>query len=328
MSAKNKERLGVYFGLAEQAYHDDDALGSTNVRDLVKGPDEYWYWSALNPRRPKHRDTEATIYGDAVHKLVLEGRQAYGGLYSRRPDDIEGADRNDKTKVTKMHNAECNAAGLTPLHGDDWDRALICDAMINKNPELAGVLEGGFAEVSIFWIETVVVAHARRLVRCKARVDYMRPKGAQGGFEFHIPRAVDLKNVTNIFRTSFREACWWARKKRRMDIQAKLYLRGLAQMQGFVADGLVYGDGDRELLARIASGREFLWQWIFYQASGAPSVYSQHISPGNPMLARAEVEIDQALARYGECRERFGDDMWVVAEPVAEADEDDGRYAG
>src|SRR5712672_2748476 len=108
--SKSSHPDGLYFGMPEDEYHDDDALGSTDVRMLIRGPEEYWYRSAMNPRRPKG-GTEATVYGTAVHKLLLEGPDAFDAVYSRRPDDPDWASPTDKGAITKRHNIVCKEEG-------------------------------------------------------------------------------------------------------------------------------------------------------------------------------------------------------------------------
>src|ERR1700693_1904245 len=78
---------GIYINLSNDAYHADSALGSTNERNLLKGANVYWARSPMNKKRKKEKRTEAKIVGSAIHKLLLEGREAFDAEYVRGPYD-------------------------------------------------------------------------------------------------------------------------------------------------------------------------------------------------------------------------------------------------
>src|SRR6202035_2590658 len=171
---------GIHIGLNSDLYHQDDALGSSSLKNLNLGAFEYWWNSPLNPARPDDDPTQAQAVGTAIHKIVLEGRQAFDAIYVRRPDHERGARSAEKSALTKASNAAAAKLGKESLKGHDYDRTIIAGAMIAKNPDLATAFSGGLAEVSVFWTEHVdidVVAdpttglvQTRQVpVRCKAR---------------------------------------------------------------------------------------------------------------------------------------------------------------
>ena len=41
---------GIYFGLPEDEYHADQALGSTSLKMLAKGAADYWWGSSMSGR--------------------------------------------------------------------------------------------------------------------------------------------------------------------------------------------------------------------------------------------------------------------------------------
>jgi hypothetical protein len=73
---------GIYFGLPEQIYHADDALGSTSIRDLAREPIK-WQYERMRPR--KEVEPEHLKWGHAWHCRVLEGRQAFDERYAKVP---------------------------------------------------------------------------------------------------------------------------------------------------------------------------------------------------------------------------------------------------
>src|SRR5262249_10632975 len=143
------------------------------------------------------------------------------------------------------------------LDGEDFDRILISGEMIARNPDLASALEGGMPEVSVFWRHVLDGFP----IRCKARFDYLKIRGIG-----------DLKSIRNWAGRPFAEACTRAIVDYRYDLQAAHYLEGRARVQGFVIAKLVYGDHDTAWLGRVAAAQSFAFQWVFYQADGAPSV--------------------------------------------------------
>ena len=171
---------GIHIGLSSDLYHQDDALGSSSLKALNLGAFEYWWNSPLNPAAPEDDQTNAQAVGEAIHKIVLEGRQAFDALYTRRPNDEPGADRAAKSNTTRAANAAAAKLGKESLHGEDYDRTVIAGAMIAKNPDLATAFSGGLAEVSVFWTEYVTMKNADTLVdhevpvRCKMRGDYLK----------------------------------------------------------------------------------------------------------------------------------------------------------
>jgi PDDEXK-like domain of unknown function (DUF3799) len=290
------ERQGIYFDLAEDEYHADPALGSTDIKNLLKSGPDYWWNSSLNPR---HADepTPQQEYGKALHLLVLEGQQIFKARYARRPDNI-------KTLTARL-KAELFPNGEVVLEGADYDRILIANALIAQTNDLAAAFEGGMSEVSVFWVENDV--------RMKARFDYLKTRGIG-----------DLKSIRNIYGRPFPEACGAAILTYRYDIQAAHYLRGREELPRFVELGWAYGDHDRDLLNRIAANNKNGFQWVFFQADSAPNVLSWSLSPGHFLLKDGYRDRVAAIATYNKYMAKFGaQQMWLMQEQVRELTIDD-----
>jgi len=193
---------GLYFGMPEQEYFDDPALGSGDMRALVKeGAPGYWWQSPYNPNRKDDDDKPSLVLGKAIHKLVLEGGDAFDALFVRSPhsDDMSGPEKSAATKDLKKRLADAGRFDVTVLPGDAYDRAVIASAMITRNPGLKTAFQGGMPEVSIFWTRGDGI-------RRKARLDYLKGPSVKNPDEY--PGGVgDLKSAANFKRIEFPRAC-------------------------------------------------------------------------------------------------------------------------
>lgn len=292
-----KLHYGIYFGLDEAEYHADPALGSTDLRRLLASGPDYWYWSPLNPDAPQREPSPQLIFGRALHKLVLEGSQAFFSRYVRRPDEIKRM--NGKLRQTICPNGE------DILDADDYDRIMVSGGQIAQNPDLAAAFEGGQPEVSVFWEHLL---DGEYIIRCKARFDYLKTRGIG-----------DLKSIRNFYGRAFGEACTRSICDFRYDIQAAHYLEARSMLGQLVSDKYVFGDYDADWLNRVVSAKSYAFQWVFFQAEGASLTWSKSLSPGNPILDIAERDRQKALQVYREFSEKFPDgQMWQSYEPVEE----------
>jgi hypothetical protein len=305
---------GLYLGLDEQAYHDDLALGSSDMRKLRRNPTTYWYESAMNPNRPKDKNTPARIRGRALHKLVLEGSEKFDALFMRGPDQEEDATPAEKAAVTKEAKKRAAARGLVLLPAEDYDRVVISSAMISQNPELAPVFKNGISEVSVFW--------ERDGVRRKARFDYLKQASPlQGGVG-------DLKGIANPYDIDFEAACYNDIARYRYDMQSAHYLEARYFLPKLIADGAVFGDCDPSLLKRIAESKRFAFQFVFFQMEGAPVTDSFILSATstddgaylNGILEIGRRDLETAADSYKAYLEKFGTSMWLRVERPREAD--------
>ena len=294
--------IGIHFGLDEETYHRDSALGSSDIRNLRLSAPDFWWNSGMNPHRDEDEndDTPAKIRGRAMHKLVLEGEAGFDRLYMRIPRPGADLSPSEKGAITKAANATAKAKNLTALPAKDYDRIAIAAAMISKNPKLKTVFQNGASEVSVFWI--------RDGVRCKARFDYLKAGGIG-----------DLKSITNMKKIEFRRACREAIANWRYDIQAAHYLDGRAQMAKLFADGLVFGDHDDALLKKVVAAKQFAFQFVFFQADKAPVTWSTILSPQNPMIEVAGNDVTMALENFKAFMAEFGpDNIWLLLDEPRE----------
>lgn len=308
---------GIYFGLSDEDYHMDPALGSTDIRNLLRSAPDYWFESNLNPSKVFDEDiTPARLRGKAMHALVLEGKDAFASRFVRRPDDPPGSTPADKGNLTKAAKRDLCGNGESLLHGDVYDAVLQSSVMVKRHPDLATAFTGGFSEVSVFWTRTQPDG-----IRCKCRFDYLKPRGFG-----------DLKSITNTLGIDFRQACHNALAYNGYLLQGSHYLEGRAQLRGLFEDDAVFGldkapeksdDLERwELLKKIAETKPTGMVWVFYQAEGAPLVYGKAMSFDNPIVSYERERIEVAFRRYREWMQKFGpNQIWLLDEPVTELDE-------
>jgi hypothetical protein len=293
--------LGIHFGLDEEQYHRDSALGSSDLRALRRG-------AKLQIK------TKATTVGSAMHTCVLEGRDKFRRLYMRRPDDTPEASSADKSAITRKANKDAAALGKIALHGDEYDLIETCAQVIDDHPDLSGALKGAATEVSVFW--------ERDGIRLKCRMDALKPRGIG-----------DLKSIANEYQDRLSIACKWAIKKRRYDIQAEHYMEGRDHVPKLFKAGLAFFHGKfaederlrlTKLLEQCSTVKSHAFQFIFVPKDGTPTVWSCILSRQNPMLAMARAHIENALDIFREhCDAYLRNERWAIVEQVGELHSED-----
>lgn len=306
---------GIYVGLPEVLYHNDTSLGSTDIRNLLKGPNEFWRHSKFNPKR-KPWKTDATILGSAVHKFLLEGREAMDEFYVRGPyssdDDLTPGEKSALTKAAKAKLMEDQEL----LTADDYDFVLDLGNVFDRDPDLHGALEGGLSEVSVFW--------TRRGIRMKCRFDKLK----LGGFG-------DIKTIANQMGDEIVGACFSDIHRRGYDYQMEHYLEGRHQLPKLVADGAIFIDRTHhsklnvepakqavDFLQTVAARPTFAAQIIFIpKPPNAADAFATVFSPGHERMISARGVIEHALDIYDESMKRWPIEKggpWLPARKVRE----------
>ena len=304
---------GIYIGLDEDTYHNDPALGSTDMKRLAQSPPDFWFNSKFNPDwESDDEDTPSRKFGRAAHKRVLEGRDVFLARYG-------SVSEPGNTKAGKDQRAAIEARGKEWLKSDDFRRIELMGAMVRGNPALTNAFTGGVAgEVSIFW-------QAKNGMRKKCRIDYLKPRAS-----------VDLKTIANQFNEPFPQACRKAIGNYRYDVQAAHYAEGRAQMARLlgavnVCDG---SSPDLALLKRCAMEETFWWVFVFVQSVGAPLTWGATLAATvsrkgadgtefeelNPILDIGRRTIEVAEFNWAaNCKKFDGLRLpWVLDEPLAE----------
>ena len=322
---------GVYFGLPADEYHDDPALGSTDIRNLLIHPSEYWWNSWMNPQHEPWT-SKAADWGTAFHALILEGEPAFDARYFRGPSKADypglmvtmdhmktwltvhalpvsgkkeelvkrvlAVDPNAPIWDEIVRKHEVLAEGKIVLDPKDYDGIKLSSLMITKHPSCGKAFENGYPEVSIF-------VTTKQGVRLKARIDYMRARGN-----------VDLKSFRNWRDKPMGKAIKDTIRYSWYDIQATHYLRMRAHVPALVKAGKVFGDVSSAWLEKVVGTEDFRHVWIFYQADSAPIARRfEYVREDGDFVACSR-EIDVAIDRYRQHLDVFGTDIWVdVSDP-------------
>jgi hypothetical protein len=333
---------GVVFGMPIADYLADPSLGSSDLKRLLQAPAVYWWHSRMNPNRPFVPESHAKLKGRALHKLVLEGPEAFDKAFAESPspeghpgalvthEDLKAKCRElgeavtgTKAELAKRIEAKDSKAiifddivglframtdrdGLEVLTRDQMAEVRQAAATITLNPHLARAFTGGIGEVSVFWEEEGVPL--------KARFDYLKPR-----------TVVDLKRFSNQRERPVDVAISLAIAEYRYDVQARHYCDGYGALYALARQGRIFGDCPlkQDWHERIVPPPDLRWTWVFHLADGAPVSKGRDLSPLSPVLNRAAFDVAIAKARYRECLQQFGTDPWVDCEPVREITESD-----
>lgn len=312
---------GIYLGLDNERYHADTALGSSNMRDLLKGANLFWHKSFLNPKKKPDKSTPSKILGNATHKLLLEGKKAFDEIYVRGPwsdsdDHLSGPEKGALTKKAKAALME----GQELLQADDYDFVMGCKEVLDTDPELQGCLDNALTEVSIFWTRDDGV-------RCKCRLDALKLRGIG-----------DIKTIANERERELEQACKLDIHTYRYDIPAELYSQGRRQMLALFEAGKVFvgdelepipfgpklSEGHKKIidfLRKCAHQKEFGFQLVFIPKQGAPDAWSCTLTAGNPIMVGARMDIESAISYFRMALETYGlEKRWIPNRLVEELD--------
>lgn len=344
----------IVFGMQDTDYFAVPALSQSLAKELLVSPLDGWWASWMNPARPSESETQtdSRLYGKALHKRLLEGREAFDSTFCARPnpedhpealrtaDDIKAALRDIGEKVggtkddlkARLIEAGTNrvfwddlaeelTAGRATLKAD-WiaeieARARILDAM----PDVRNAIKDGMPEVSVFWTEETEYGP----VPCKARFDYLR----RDGF------VLDLKSFDNYMRRPLETAVGNAMASGKYHLQAIWYLRACERLlTAFKGDSVgAEGEAPDGYLSALAEAKRARFGFLFVQSEGAPNILFREVAEfntfaglgmqANSYVLRASEAMKEALRRFGLCAATFGDSPWIAPDkPRAFTDED------
>lgn len=174
-------RPGIAYGMPEAVYRAIPALGSSDVKALLRSPAHYRAGAEADSE-----STEAQVLGTAIHLGVLEPER-----FEREVLEAPAANRRTnagREAVAEFERANPGAiilpeaAYLTVLHAVD---------AVRSHPAAAYLLEAGQPEVVLQWLDPETGTP------CKARLDWLRPDLS----------VVDLKSARDASPGGFSRAC-------------------------------------------------------------------------------------------------------------------------
>ena len=331
MSEPIQHEPGIYFSMPEDEYHADPALGSTSIKAIAIDPYE-WQFDRLYG---EDRDTDALIFGRAIHARMLEGKEALHDKFcSEMPPDLipDGAldtvndlkrflSEHGQTKFSGMLKPDLiravleinpNApvvqvikdrwdaanAGKTPMKPKRWAQIEVAAAWVQRDPLLKDVMKDGtFVEGA----PEVSVFYEDRSVRLKARLDRLLRHAI-----------IDLKTFAPWYDGRLEHNALKVIGKLRYDLQEADYRRAWHRGKKLFAEGRVFGEEPFPGFLKECFNRpEPRWFWILVKSKGAPQPL---VLEWQAEMARqtASEEVEAAIETYIRLRDEFGDDKdWV-----------------
>lgn len=284
---------GIYFDLPDDVYHAVPRLSSSGLQKICVSPANFWRNSWLDPERPEEEEnvTLARLLGKAYHTARLEPH-LYDDTYFRELEKSEmpkgtlitGTDMsamleeiglkksgtNDekadrlldhgfpaaKIWVVQQRRWEEERRGRVPIPAKYFDQMKSDMARIHGNHQIAPLLTGGQAEVSIFWTD-------KHGIKMKARTDYL----AKDWW-------ADFKTFDNSRGKPLKQCLADAVRYNRYYVQATVYRDAIEAIR---LDNLqIVGpatDDQRALIASIQLKPDELKCWyIFQEKGGVPNL--------------------------------------------------------
>lgn len=167
-------------------------------------------------------------------------------------------------RFMEAERLDAEADGKTLIYSKDvLADMLYAEARVLEHPYFSKVVSGGYAEVSIFWVDSETG------IPMKCRVDKLKPQVI-----------LDYKTLT-VRRTKGIDKCILdAIKYERYDIQAAMYTIGVAHAVNMINDGsgVIEGDVSGEFIDEFRQRPEKPFGFIFQQAEKPCAVRGRKVT--------------------------------------------------
>lgn len=342
---------GIYFGLDEEAYHADEALGSSDHKALVVSPVQWRAAKAvslmdalgLGPSTAPAKEQEVTAtkavgkaFGDAVDLMVLTP-DLFDQRYVEDPecppeylstiDDIRAALKELGVSISlprsaKLYDHEVLASSHGLKTSADWaaaraelvgGRQVLSRRWLHTLRFIDRMLDMGRADYGGRSIREAVLGQGVAQVS----VFWTDDNGVRCKCRFDWLRPGHAQDVKTFFAREgdeIVEAFWSAVARFAYDMQAAHYLEGHAAIRGHWENGRVFGDHDPAFLTAVVQAGTPTWSWIGIQTRGLPEadVFQLPVTAHSLVLSQAQTQIAEARKAYLEYVDRFGlDQPWV-----------------
>lgn len=315
---------GIYLDMDEGEYFRDPSIGGSSLKNIIQTPEEYWWDSPFNKidRRPD-RETKSQALGTLIHKIMLEGVDAYNDTYavaldsSHYPDalhttlDIQGA--LDKLGVSypsssrkqqlidsllevspnalvwddmkQRHSLENDGKITVARHLDA--KARIMQRIAERDPSLSKLFSTGLPEVSVFWRDL-------NDVPCRMRVDWLT-----------VSKTVDLKSYNPRSKSKRRETNW----ANAIDDMGYHYQEGHYRAGRLAMPKLPIIGGSKaakEYVRECLNFSDPSFSFVFAKTDGAPHI--EEVWTTKDIWTLAMEDRDRALLKWADMRDAFGFD--------------------
>lgn len=338
---------GIYFGMDEETYHADPALGSSSIKQLLINPVRWWRKSPYGQAffeahglasKPTDEETDAKLFGRAVHCIVLEPHtfddkfcvyETAGPEYLRSRDDIRRTLEDMKWPAMPPKGASladmqlvARRAGLKVF--EDWkiDWAIQAEGRTEISERFMTTMR---------LIDKMLNISRPDLGGQSIREDTLI-NGAPEVSVFWVDDGVRMKMRVDWLRSiGMIDLKTYAAGDDHMpvgrflssvatygyDLQRSHYAAGWAAMEELIAKGLVFGASEAEnsLIGRMKFGKPPLWRWLTIQTVGVPEI--DRVDFEAPQIsATADIQRRQAIETYKRNVEMFGlNEPWVSMRP-------------
>lgn len=322
---------GIYFGLPDDDYHADPALGSSDLKAIAMDPVD-WQFMRLHGEQ---EETDAMVLGRALHCRILEGRSAFEDSFVRKVEKPEGAlvtnddlgawlrshglsDKGTKPvlieriqssgiaqpKIWHVMRGEFEAdnADRTELTAAQWEKIETAAQWMQADSVLSsamadGTFQHGAPEVSVFYTDNGV--------RLKARFDYWLGHAV-----------VDLKSFATMYKEEPAKAVIRAIMRQRYDLQCAAYVRAWHRGLDLFRASQVFGPEPSGFLNKVYSRSHPLWIWVFLKSVGAPQPFVRSLSHEEMVFDVARTTMERAIETYRSKVAEFGADrIWPPTNP-------------
>lgn len=356
---------GLYFNMPFNEYLAIPALSNSGIKKMLISSMDFWADSWMNPNRPERSEPKHFLDGRAYHARILEGLEEYNNRYAPAFDESKypnALDKNDELKdwlraakerghdvkltgnkdflieqilsidptaeimEAKRQEYAKSCAGREFIDLETMQQIEFAAAMIEKHPDISKCFQGGCAEVTILWYETVLLDHQSPeefKVPMKARLDYLKTQAI-----------VDLKTFANQHGKPIDRAIYSDIAQNKYHIQAAVYFKAVERAKAFVQSGEygAYHNGEihpvvsesmSEFVEKFAAAD--MPQFVFvHQQKGIAPVARANVMPRDNVYACGQHAIREAMEKYVRCVESYGTDglPWVDSASIGRLDDE------
>lgn len=296
---------GVYFNIPDKVYHASPGLSSSGIKNLLISPLDFWV-ASVDPER-EDVDTEANIFGRAMHRRTLEGKEDFYNHYAILPAKEDYPDTHytlDQLKMLCTQNRVCREKtragtianlvqevpgveifdniidkfkvaneGKIILRADQGREIETRHEIIDMHPDAQKAFRNGRAEVSIFWRDEETG------LLLKSRIDYLK-----------INASVDLKTFTNQRRAPVDRAIGMSVAQYQYHIQGFFYKRAVEAAKKMLINEkpsehileYISSPANSDFIEALIECPEHDFWFVFIESGKAPNIRVRRLDKKSP----------------------------------------------